>query len=141
MSPRKLGFTLVELLVVIAIIGVLVSLLLPAVQAARESSRRGRCSNNLRQIGLATHNYEDVWKTMPPGNYHGVFGSWVLHTLPFMEQVALQQRYVNSGGIASFRNGGIRYGSAENLPVTTTQVQSFVCTSDTESAQPGIISG
>src|SRR5262245_26236473 len=81
MFARKHGFTLVELLVVIAIIGVLVALLLPAVQAAREAARRGQCTNNLRQIGVAIHNYEDVWKALPPGNYHGVFGSWVLHIL------------------------------------------------------------
>ena len=141
MSSVKRGFTLVELLVVIAIIGVLVALLLPAVQAAREAARRGQCSNNLKQIGVAVHNYEDVWKAMPPGCYHGVFGTWVLHILPQMEQTALHDRYVNSGGIASFRNGGIRYGGALNLPVTTTQLKAYVCPSDTKSAQAGIISG
>jgi prepilin-type N-terminal cleavage/methylation domain-containing protein len=141
MSPLRRGFTLVELLVVIAIIGVLVALLLPAVQAARESARRGQCTNNLKQIGVAVHNYEDVWRAMPPGCYHGVFGTWVLHILPFMEQSSLQQQYVNSGGIATFRNGGIRYGGVQNLPVTTTQLKAYVCPSDTKSAQPGIISG
>lgn len=141
MNPTKRGFTLVELLVVIAIIGVLVALLLPAVQAARESARRGQCSNNLKQIGVAIHNYDDVWKALPPGCYHGVFGTWVLHLLPFMEQTALHDQYINSGGIASFRNGGIRYGGTQNLPVTTTQLKAYVCPSDTKSAQAGIISG
>lgn len=141
MFAKKLGFTLVELLVVIAIIGVLVALLLPAVQAARESARRAQCTNNLKQIGVAVHNYNDVWQAMPPGCYHGVFGTWILHILPFMEQTTLQQQYVNSGGIQTFRNGGIRYGGAQNLPVTTTQLKVYVCPSDTKSAQPGIISG
>src|SRR5256712_5758613 len=123
----KSGFTLVELLVVIAIIGVLVALLLPAVQSARESARRAQCTNNLKQIGIAVHNYNDVWQALPPGCYHGVFGTWVLHILPYMEQSTLQQQYVNSGGIQTFRNGGIRYGGVQNLPVTTTQLKAYVC--------------
>src|SRR5277367_357212 len=66
MSLRRRGFTLIELLVVIAIIAVLIALLLPAVQAAREAARRTQCRNNLKQLALATHNYHDVNKVLPP---------------------------------------------------------------------------
>jgi prepilin-type N-terminal cleavage/methylation domain-containing protein/prepilin-type processing-associated H-X9-DG protein len=92
--PRGRGFTLVELLVVIAIIGVLVALLLPAVQAAREAANRSSCNNNLKQIGIALHNYHDTHKALPAG-YIYVSGNgqpewgWAVAILPFMEEGAL----------------------------------------------------
>lgn len=81
------GFTLVELLVVIAIIGILVSLLLPAVQSAREAARRMQCGNNLKQVALAMHSYHAAHETLPPGSISwGVSVTWAVRVLPFLEQ-------------------------------------------------------
>ena len=92
---RRGGFTLVELLVVIAIIGVLVALLLPAVQAAREAARRMQCTNHVRQLSLSLHNFHDVNGTFPkhvsPGGVTGV--SWLVSVLPFLEQKSLAEQF------------------------------------------------
>ena len=94
MLTRRSGFTLIELLVVIAIIAVLIALLLPAVQQAREAARRSQCKNNLKQIGLAVHNYHDQNRAFPPSrmeNYGGV--TWAVFILPFLEQDAFGKQW------------------------------------------------
>src|SRR5207253_9703114 len=99
MPRRTTGFTLVELLVVIAIIGVLVALLLPAVQAAREAARRMQCSNNLKQIGIALHSHHDNMKVFPPGQIHTTTSgepyktTWGIDLLPYLEQGNPDSRY------------------------------------------------
>src|SRR5947208_15447730 len=99
--PKTKAFTLVELLVVIAIIGVLVALLLPAVQTAREAARRMQCANNLRQIGLAFHNYEGTFKVLPPETMcpgTGAHGPTAfVHILPQIEQSGIYQRLASVG--------------------------------------------
>ncbi|WP_153558001.1 DUF1559 domain-containing protein [Roseimaritima sediminicola] len=132
-SPGRNGFTLVELLVVIAIIGVLVGLLLPAVQAAREAARRMQCSNNLKQLGLAMHNYAGTYsEALPnngypwPGGYPNDFSPHA-KLLPFMEQKNLQDLvdfsiYMGHPAVADL--------PAALQPAAGTRVPSFECPSD-----------
>jgi prepilin-type N-terminal cleavage/methylation domain-containing protein/prepilin-type processing-associated H-X9-DG protein len=133
MNVRHRAFTLIELLVVIAIIAVLIALLLPAVQAAREAARRAQCTNNLKQIGLAMHNYETANGSFPPGEKGCCWGTWGVFILPFVEQQNLFNAWnaygnnIPSGGAA---DGYLRYAGAANTTVSYSYVSSYACPSD-----------
>ena len=130
------GFTLIELLVVIAIIAILIALLLPAVQQAREAARRTQCKNNLKQLGLAMHNYHDVHRSFPVGCYSCCWGTWQVAILPYIEQNSLFELYQNSGGNDAT---GPRYGAAPNTVVTSTRLKMLTCPSDQENRPIGTI--
>jgi prepilin-type N-terminal cleavage/methylation domain-containing protein/prepilin-type processing-associated H-X9-DG protein len=122
----RYGFTLIELLVVIAIIAVLIALLLPAVQAAREAARRAQCVNNLKQMGIAIHNYHDVNILFPPGALGGNWGNngmtWRVLILPMVEQNPAYNNF----------NFSLHIGvvSASNATIYYTVFPSFLCPSD-----------
>ncbi len=140
LRTARTGFTLVELLVVIAIIGILIALLLPAVQAAREAARRSQCSNNLKQLGLALQNYHDAFGKFPPaycrsrlgnvfagdpanGNGYAQWG-WGAMILPFIEQQAMHDQ-LNVGRIH------LEYTALNTPALLRTAIASFRCPSDT----------
>jgi len=138
-TAKRFGFTLVELLVVIAIIGVLVALLLPAVQQAREAARRMTCSNHLKQLGIAMHNYHDTHLVFPPGVLAARLNlgmpsnpramSWMPMVLPFMEQGALYDQlapHIITTSSASFPS-----------ELMNTKIATLMCPSDPNSGQTG----
>ncbi len=133
MMRHRRGFTLIELLVVIAIIAVLIGLLLPAVQAAREAARRAQCVNNLKQLGLAMHNYESTYSSLPPGIKGCCWGTWLVYTLPYVEQQSLWNAWNFGGDLLYFRgiyDSPLRYGGVANVTVTSTRVSAYYCPSD-----------
>src|ERR1700676_3675353 len=123
MSPRR-GFTLIELLVVIAIIAVLIALLLPAVQAAREAARRAQCVNNLKQIGLAMHNYHSTYDCFPPAVTADDQGrpllSWRVLILPYLEEAPLYAQF----------HLDEPWDSPHNLPLASKMPRVYTCPSD-----------
>ncbi len=132
-ARRTAGFTLVELLVVIAIIGILIALLLPAIQAARESARRSQCVNNLKQIGIAMHNYVDAHKKLPYASTYCYSGgscmqgsTWAAFILPFIEESTTYQLF----------NFNAPMNDPSNQQAVTTVVATYLCPSDPGSANP-----
>lgn len=123
---RRRAFTLTELLVVIAIIGLLMSILLPAVQAAREAARRSQCANNLKQLGLGQHSYHNSYKKFTPGGTCLNETSWHVHILPFIEQEALYDQFNFSRGV--FTSGGVNQDGRNGLAVRN-RVAAFLCPS------------
>jgi prepilin-type N-terminal cleavage/methylation domain-containing protein/prepilin-type processing-associated H-X9-DG protein len=130
-KPQRRGFTLIELLVVIAIIGVLIALLLPAVQKVREAANRMKCANNLKQIALGMHNYHDSFQKLPPQVARNAnvccYGTWQMAILPYVEQDNLWKLYVNYGNILGTQQ---RYDQRENLRATSVRLPLFNCPSE-----------
>ncbi len=150
-KQRRWGFTLIELLVVIAIIGILVALLLPAVQKVRDAAQRTACANSMKQIGLALHNYHDVNGSLPPGldpsntppgsNFY-FYWSWMARILPFVEQDNLWRqadnyaRTVNYNPWAGSLPGQPTGNPALRLPLTVWQ-----CPADNRVLASSYVSG
>jgi prepilin-type N-terminal cleavage/methylation domain-containing protein/prepilin-type processing-associated H-X9-DG protein len=138
MKSKKVGFTLVELLVVIAIIGILVALLLPAIQAAREAARRTQCINNLKQLGVAMQNYHDSKKQLPAGSFSCCYGTWQMFILPYIEEGQLGDLYELSPKNLPVYHPGYGYDvrnlsltpPVRNLEVCQTRIQTLTCPSD-----------
>jgi prepilin-type N-terminal cleavage/methylation domain-containing protein/prepilin-type processing-associated H-X9-DG protein len=138
LPPDRRGFTLIELLVVIAIIAVLIALLLPAVQSAREAARRAQCVNNLKQIGLSMHNYNDVVGSFPPGGisdpgWNGTWWGWTAFILPHLEQRPLYNSINFS--LQNINALDANVGADPQGTVWKAVIATYLCPSDPAAAQ------
>lgn len=151
-KPIRGGFTLIELLVVIAIIAVLIAMLVPAVQKVREAANRIQCTNNVKQIGLASHDYHDVYKKLPnmqnwyssnsyvtPSNWiagtsspDGAIGTWLVHLLPFLEQTNLwNQMYISTNvDLITLESGKMSSPLPPYTNFSNVVLPIFICPSD-----------
>jgi prepilin-type N-terminal cleavage/methylation domain-containing protein len=153
-NNRRRGFTLIELLVVIAIIGILIALLLPAVQKVREAANRTKCANSMKQMGLAMHNYHDVNGSLPPGldpnqpantggptNYY-FYWSWMARLLPYIEQDNLWRQADNyARTVHSNPWDGSLPGQPQGNPALRTPLTVWQCPSDTRTLSASYVSG
>ena len=139
MSKQRSGFTLIELLVVIAIIAVLIALLLPAVQSAREAARRTQCVNNLKQLGLALHNYGSSYGAFPIGR--SVFPNWTAGPTPYSySPFAMLLPFVEQSPLYASINFNLPSGTAYQAGNTTalaTAVAGFLCPTDPQQVPQG----
>jgi len=138
---RRTAFTLIELLVVIAIIAILIALLVPAVQKVREAANRTQCANNLKQICLAAHNFNDTNKRLPPGvvgqNGSGGYYGALTNLLPFVEQSAMYNQLVAAGiNLKPHGANGSWWGNGTAWAVANNNIPIFVCPSDNPYSRP-----
>jgi len=134
-TRQRQGFTLIELLVVIAIIGILIALLLPAVQAARESARRSQCTNNLKQMGIALHNYHDVFGAFPPCGFRNPNAPPGLSQLDFSVQARILP-YIEQLSLKQLINFNLPWNAPANQPAMFIPVPTFICPSDSGTQVP-----
>jgi prepilin-type N-terminal cleavage/methylation domain-containing protein/prepilin-type processing-associated H-X9-DG protein len=138
--PLTKAFSLIELLVVLAVVGILVALLLPAVQAAREAARRAQCKNNLKQLGLALHNYHDTVRAFPPG-YVGTDSTVAVNTAPGWGWAAMLLPHLDQASVFNACNFDLPIENAANTTAARRRIETFMCPTDTKAGVCDVVDG